>query len=507
MAISQIRVSPFVWMTGLLLCGFVLSTNFAQAQDAKDLLAKIPADANALMVIDTEALAKTPRARDESWAARRNIENPSRAIAIPPDAKKVLMASRLSTATDLSPAWEIGLVSSKSTFAINAIAKSESGYVDWIGASQVVWSPSDAYFAAVDRDLLGIVYPSDRQFTARWLESNESAKTPVVSRYLQSAAAKLKPTTQIVMALDLKNAVQPHRVQAALMNFDAVKKNVSLAKSWGELMGTLEGVTLEISVAKDINCEFTVDFGNDPSILAPHHKMLVLAALQKYGATIPDVENWDFDVNNRSIVAKGQLSTSGLRRIGSLIELPSNKFDDYQTAESPGSTPPQEVDSAELILKSSQAYFKSVTTLIDDLQETLGDTRDNHALWFERYARKIDGLPILNVDEELLAYGAMVGETFRQIALAKRGAGVKAGVRKSAIYSNYYYPTTGGNISQGTDYYGNNTVGRKSSSMRNQINRQEQAQATKVRFESWNEIENATADMRRRMTKKYNVEF
>lgn len=485
-----------------LLALFFVSESFAQ--ETKELLTKIPGDANALVIIDAEALAKTPRAKAESWAARRNIENPARAVTIPPEAKKVMVASRLNTGDDLTPMWELGMVSSKSSFSINAIAKAEAGYVDWIGASQVVWTPIGAYFAAVDRDLLGIVYPADRQFAARWMEFAREAKTPTISSYLQRAAAQVKPTSQIVLALDLKNSVQPHRIQAKLLEFEPVKKNTSLAKSWGELISSLQGVTLVISVAKDIKADFQINFANDPSILAPYHKELVLGALENFGATIPDVEKWDFEIKNNAIVASGALSTSGLRRIGSLIELPSTKYDDYESGDTASGTGTNEpvVDSAEQMKQNSQVYFKSVTTLIDDLRETLSDTRDNHALWFERYARKIDRLPILNVDEELLAYGAMVGETFRQIALAKRGAGIKSGVRKSAIYSNYYYPTTGGSVT-----YGYDSVGRKSSSMRNEINRQEQAKASKVRFESWNEIENATAAMRKTMTQKYGVEF
>ena len=37
-------------------------------------------------------------------------------------------------------------------------------------------------------------------------------------------------------------------------------------------------------------------------------------------------------------------------------------------------------------------------------------------LWFEKTARKIDGLPILNVDEELLAFGGSLSKTLRQMA-------------------------------------------------------------------------------------------
>jgi hypothetical protein len=60
-------------------------------------------------------------------------------------------------------------------------------------------------------------------------------------------------------------------------------------------------------------------------------------------------------------------------------------------------------------------------------------------VWIERYGRKVDALPILNVDDDLLAWGARVGETFRTMARAERASGIKSGVRKSSVYGNYQY--------------------------------------------------------------------
>ena len=91
------------------------------------------------------------------------------------------------------------------------------------------------------------------------------------------------------------------------------------------------------------------------------------------------------------------------------------------------------------MVSASRHYYNAVEVLIQDLKKTLRKERDNDAVWNERYARKIDRLPVLNVDEELLAFGADTAERFRNIALSKRSAGVRAGVRKSNTYGNYYY--------------------------------------------------------------------
>ena len=106
----------------------------------------------------------------------------------------------------------------------------------------------------------------------------------------------------------------------------------------------------------------------------------------------------------------------------------------------------------------------------------------------ERYARKIDRLPILNVDDDLLAFGADVAERFRKIALARKASGVRMGIRKSRTYGHYYY-------------------GRRPTSNRIQIKTEERAKASAVRIKEWKAIEDGLANIRRKMTKRYNVEF
>jgi hypothetical protein len=104
---------------------------------------------------------------------------------------------------------------------------------------------------------------------------------------------------------------------------------------------------------------------------------------------------------------------------------------------------------------------------------------------------------VLNVDEDLLNWGASVAETFREMGLAKRAAGVRSGVRKSSVYGNYTY------TSDVNGYY----WARSNEGVKTQMDREEQARATAVRFQSWKEVEDSTASIRRQMTQKYRLEF
>jgi hypothetical protein len=112
----------------------------------------------------------------------------------------------------------------------------------------------------------------------------------------------------------------------------------------------------------------------------------------------------------------------------------------------------------------------------------------------ERYARKIDELPVLNVDEMLLDYGDKLAETLRIMSLSKRQAGIAAGVRA----------TEGGGYYDGYDY-GYNAF--DAAAARSQAKKEEMAVASDTRVQGWKLIDDATADIRRSLTKKYGVEF
>ena len=125
----------------------------------------------------------------------------------------------------------------------------------------------------------------------------------------------------------------------------------------------------------------------------------------------------------------------------------------------------------------------------------------------ERYSRKIDRMPILHVDPELLDFGAQLATTLRSMALSKREGGIDYGTATAGMggggYSNY-------SISYG--YFGN-PIGdvysgaRASAADRSAARAQSMASANGARVEGFKLIDDATAAIRRKMTQKYQVEF
>ena len=466
----------------------------------EDLLKKVPPLTNALVVIDVDGLKKAPLAIKEKWAESHEKTYISRPIILPPEANKIVLASHLSPQQEMVADWELAVMSLNEPLSMKAIARAEGGYVDTINGLESVWTPSNAYFVNLGDKSMGMMYPANRQHVARWAEFGLKNSEIVASKYLRDAAYSVGPAGQIVMALDIQDMPQPHRTREGLANSKTLADKKVDLDSLVQVITSIQGVILTVDVEDKARGKVRVDFGENVSLLKPFAKPLLLEAMNKWGAVIEDFDNWKVQVGDTYITLEGDLSTSGMRRIFSMLEVPTTKFSTLadQTSASQSSSSPAQSE----IAQSSMAYFKSVNTLVDDLREEMRKRfPEQQTLWLDRYARKIDRLPILNVDEQLLAFGAAVAESFRNMALARKSAAVSSGVRKSGVYTDYYYSGGGGDYAYG---YGST---RTAASVKNEINRQEFARATEVRITGWKDIEDQLAAIRKDLTKKYNVEF
>ena len=179
-----------------------------------------------------------------------------------------------------------------------------------------------------------------------------------------------------------------------------------------------------------------MDFEKDATILGDFAKPLLLESLARQGAMIEEFRDWQVKINGTQIQIGGTLYESGMRRIMSILDAPPS----LQTAaqESMGS---DEESKKKLMALATKQYFQSVVSLLDDLRGKRKSedfvTWGQVGLWFEKYARKIDRMPILNVDPEMLDFGAFVADSLRQAEDAMKGIGARSGYRKTQL-PNYY---------------------------------------------------------------------
>jgi hypothetical protein len=459
----------------------------AHAQ-TEELLRQVPPGANAIAVIDAESVLNSEISIRSGWKNKRDLHYGERPLMIPTEAQTVVVAAQLDPAEEMRRVWELALMDLSVEFPIAAVARTEGGYVDPIRDLPAAWTPSNAFIVELQPRRLGMAFPANRQVVSRWIDFAQKNETVQLSEYLQSAAGLLGGETHMVLAVDLTDIPQRHRVVERLSESETVGGDERKVEQIADLITGIRGVTVTINVTSRISAKVRFDFNESVAPLNDIAKPLALEALSRFDAHIPDLDKFGVTVEGTSVTLYGILSVDGLRRVASLLEAPTTKFSDLQDVQ------PAEPGTPDYAA-ASQAYYTSVAALINDLRQSISETRDNHALWMERYGRKVDALPILNVDDELLNWGASIGETFRSMAVAERTSGVRQGVRKSQVYGDYNYSSDG--------YYSY----RPESSRKNEIKREEDARATLMRFDSWKGIEDSQAQIRRSMTQKYGVEF
>jgi hypothetical protein len=252
---------------------------------------------------------------------------------------------------------------------------------------------------------------------------------------------------------------------------------------------------------------------------------------------IDEFAQWKAQTEGNTIYVGGPLSESGLIRITSLVNLPTQAL--HAPAASKDPVPPQPAgdaaqapappDPQQLVIETTQGYFKSVDRLLADLKGHKGQEKSisQFGFWFEKYADRVDRLPILNVDEQMLQYGQYVTQQLRNCSMAIKGYGINKGVAvvnadASAApfggalgnaWSQYGYLPAGAYGwgrrlgPSGTAYVAAKSEMRQAAEARVQVNAQLTAGMAGQVQQILEQLREAHSQIRMTMTKKYNVEF
>ncbi len=472
------------------------------ASDFDALARKLPAGTNVLLAIDVDKVMASEMAVKNNWGGRADDGN--RPVYLPQEADKVLVAAQVDPARGFAQAWEVAIMGLKESLPMRLIAKAEGGYTDTIDGMKAAWVPSDAYFVEIEPLTMGLMHPANRQAVSRWAESQKRRATSPVSDYLLGAVSAVKSGPQIVLALDVQNSVQPHRVHQTLSQSEVVKKQKLNVDEVTSVMTSMRGLKLRITITDKARSSLQIDFGKPVTFNERAAKGLLLGALTNFQAELPGVEDWDVKVSGNTILCSGDTEPDALRRILSMLEIPTTKFSSLKEQDTNEAT-------GDVMAQNSLAYFKSITKLTNDLEKNSKSSRgDNY--WMDRYAQKIDRLPILHVDPDLLNFGQKTVETFRVMSEARKSANMSAGVRQANIFSSGGGGGYGGyggynNGYRNSGYYNGRANARSSLSAMNTAKLEEAAGASSTKIEGFRRINNATSEMRRLMTERYNIEF
>lgn len=497
----------------------VCSASAALAQ-FDDLVDKVPSSANSIFLLNVDKVLASPAAAKNNWKEKVQEAYASGVTILPPHASQAV----LSASFDLESThtlWESAVMRLKTEPALDSVARMSGGSVEELDGMQAVALPGDAYLVQFGSKIVGAMAPANRQAVARWLRENKGRKGSGLSPYLTEAFGFANELgTPIVLALDLEHAVSVDHIRLVLASEPNFGKEtgVTVDKA-ATFLTSIRGVTLGITLADKPFGKIKVDFQDEVPFSADVAKTLLLKALARRGATIDEIEGWTPKVNGKQFTVEGYLEKSGLRRIFSLFDRPPS-------LPSKGEAPPvQQLSQEELVKAATQTYFKNMEEMLDDLRDKPKTashyTVGQKAVWYKTYARKIERLPVLNVDPDLIQFSSQVSSSLYSAADAITSGAAGSRVRQvnAAPTYNYYTNTSVYGYSYRSNDYGAGYVPYGAYSVtavedvRAEFNNRARIR-TEERVASMNQargivddMEKAVADMRKRLTQKYQVEF
>jgi hypothetical protein len=454
-------------------------------------------DANCVLAIDVRKALETPLAGREGWGKSLETAFVDRSVMLPPEAELMLAASTIRPDRGFESDASVAVLQLARPFSLATIARANGGHLEQLRGQEVIEGIGDTVVAALDKSTLGIFTPASRQLAGRWLSDSSAGKSNL-SPFFSAAVARAGKEHQIVLAIDLEDMVSADDAEKKLKASGILKGTPYETRDIAALLQSAKGIVVEVSITTETRATARLEFSQPVKASAAVMKKIVQQVLQDNGMHLDELDQLMFNVSGQSVTATTPMSKGGLRRILSLLDVPAPTL---ESADATASTP--KTDSAsDVKSKKSQAYFRTVVSLLDDLRgdRSKQDPRGGQdAVWMDKYAQKIDRLPVLDVDEEILDWGAKTAQTLRVMAGTRRDAGLSAGSQKSGLRTGVYFDS----------YYGTGSVNSATATAKdsNQIDTQTGNVATSKRVEGWRLIDNATADIRKKSTQRYGVEF
>jgi hypothetical protein len=479
----------------------------------QDLVNKIPRSANAVVILNMEKAKSSPMGVKEDWNSKVEQAFESGLTRVPPQAKRFVLASQIDFEF-MQPMWEAAVIDLEQDLSSSAIEKARHGTLDTIEGLPAVCRPNDTYILKFAPRLVGAMGPANRQAVVRWIRDVRKPSPPPLSPYLQKAAVYSdKAGSDIIIAIDLDGVFSLERIGKYL------KSKSKRLQEWGadltqlaRLLNSVQGVRIGVRIGEEPSGMAVIDVQGDASIVAPYAKELFVQIMSDRGMSINEVSSWTAKAEGNEISLAGKLSKNGLRRLLSVIDSPETGTPDSDPPISPSELPAFQA-------KKSLDYFRTVVGMADDLKEGLRNVKNlaSTQLYFDKYARRIERMPILNVDEDLVNWGAFVANSLRQATSSVKTMGIQSGVRQAGVtsgsvdggdygYGGGYRYGAYGAYNGGADIYGMGDV-KAVGEQRRVIRAEEKATAaTDIQQVRQNMIA-ATADIRRKMTQKYQMEF
>jgi hypothetical protein len=505
------QIGLFAGMTCLLLACLLTNPAVGQDADFQELVRFGPADANAIVLINVKAILDSPYGKREKLREEHQAAFARSGVGLPPGTAQFVLTSRINFLT-MDAVWEAAVLRSELPVEMQRVAARLGVTLDEVQGMPVVALPNNALLTQFSPRILSAMSPANRQSLARWIGEIRGGRSSPPA-YLQQATQYTDlGGTEVIMAMDLEYVITEGMARTALENAEWIDQAKADIDALVHVLMGVQGVSLGVTVHERMYGKIKVDFKDDVAPIGNLGKQMLLTAVQNQGLMIDDLESWTAKASGKMVTLEGELSRDGMRDILSLLHSPTAPFhEELRVAGSQDQAAPQSPgDQRVEVIKASQAYYQNVVATTEQMERKRKDAKTIgvYASWFEKYAKKIDSLPILNVDPDLLNFGAGVAQDMRQAGSILRGTGMAYTAAERQVQTaapDVYgaYNVWGG----GAYYYDYSSADRRVGQQRAAIRTQYRTQGYSQVQQITQKISNDTAEIRRVMTDRYQANF
>jgi hypothetical protein len=360
---------------------------------------------------------------------------------------------------------------------------------------------------------VSIVRPADRKFVGQWLKKDRSN---VVSSYLQQVAGRLTDRQSVSIAVDLEDVLSTGVLNEKLAQSKSLQgKNIeSIAKS----LSSVQGIT--ISVASDaLEATVLIDFLSAPTELTPVAKAFFAEVLTARGVQLDEFSQWKMSAvsEGKTLSFTGPIASETLDDLLGMftVHRASRGVTTVTKTDSP-SAPTAPQTSPSVVAENTRDYFRKVINIVHRVRDYSANNTGERAQWNGNMTNRIDEMPTLEVDPQMVMFGAEVAKSLRsnsmsmQLTNISQGAAAVAADAGTGAFSTATAVGTMAGMGYGYGGYGNyGTYGGNFVDPNSPVKyyRIGQAQGNTSFKELMARLEQSLADMRRTMTEKYKIQF
>jgi hypothetical protein len=469
----------------------LLSNATGRAGIYDELVRRLPEGPNILVTMDPRVIRASKFFQKEVTDAPASERDTRERMFPVPNVERAVLGAQFFDLESGRPVWQMAVMQTGSRIAMSDVAHYRGGKLEQVAGVDAVRLRDDSYLVALAPKLFAVASPANRQFISRTIKQDVGSRGLGLSKYLDESLKHISAGSyQLAMVIDLEDVVDEQRIRERLSGLGSLGDQKGKTDHVVSVLSGMRGAMLDVRFGVAAKATFTVDFSDDATTLQTIAKPLLQEVLDYNGARIDDVSAWTAEVRGKQVVYSGEMSLRGLRQALSLINT------DAQVVEAPSPAEPG-ADAKQEAAQASLRHFRLVQSLLGELRNprnTSSFGSGENGMWYEKYARKIDQLPVLNVDKDLLDYSAEVATRLRIQSAKYRGVGIKAAAETRN--PNYWYY-----------YYGNAYVYGRADSNYDVTRRVEQSAAAAEKVDQLKEIDESTARIRRTMTERYQVEF